>query len=100
MASQYTCPVSLSAFLGAAKPLMGELRPHGEGGPVIPIMLTPKEFSSGSYGWFLSAPGSMDVGGRGKAAAGPARAARTPGRAVPGPAKGGRRAGRAVRRGR
>ena len=64
MASQYTCPVSLSSFLASAKPLVGELRPHGEGGPVIPIMLTPKEFSSHSYGWFLSAPGTMDVGGQ------------------------------------
>ena len=48
MASQYTCPVSLSSFLASAKPLVGELRPHGEGGPGnAPLFCQPLETVAG-----------------------------------------------------
>lgn len=50
------CPVPLDLFLENAKPLKVVI---GDNAAVA----SPKEFSTGSYGWYTSVKGIVDIGG-------------------------------------
>ena len=56
MAAKTTCPVSRRDFKEKAKPIKVEL--NG-----IPMQAEVKEFSTGSFGWYLNGKTMIDVGG-------------------------------------
>lgn len=51
------CPVSRAEFRAGAKPIKVEI--NG-----IPMMAEVKEFSTGSFGWYLSGKTTIEVGGK------------------------------------
>lgn len=51
-----SCPVSRADFRTNAKPVKVEV--NG-----IPMMAEVKEFSTGSFGWYLSGKTTIDIGG-------------------------------------
>jgi len=51
-----SCPVDRVEFRGKAKPVRVEI--NG-----IPLMAEVKEFSTGSFGWYLNGKTTIDVGG-------------------------------------
>jgi hypothetical protein len=51
------CPVTRAEFRTGAKPLKVEI--NG-----IPMSAEVKEFSTGSFGWYLNGKASVDVGGK------------------------------------
>ena len=51
-----TCPISLSKFLGSAQPVRVEISGNG-------MMAEVKEFSTGSFGWYLNGKTVIDVAG-------------------------------------
>ncbi|MBI2895687.1 MAG: hypothetical protein HYY06_19170 [Deltaproteobacteria bacterium] len=52
-----TCPISRPDFLAKAEPLRIEV-----GG--VPLIAEPREFSTGSFGWYLSAKAPLTVDGK------------------------------------
>ena len=56
MPPKSTCPISRSQFRSAAKPVTVVI--NG-----IPLIAEVKEFSTGSFGWYLNGKTSIDVDG-------------------------------------
>lgn len=54
--SRTACPVTKEEFLASAKPLMVSV--NG-----VPMVASVKEFSSGSFGWYLNGKTAVDVNG-------------------------------------
>ncbi|HMP04068.1 MAG TPA: hypothetical protein PKD86_14690 [Gemmatales bacterium] len=50
-----TCPVTRAEFVGAAQPL--EVIING-----VPLMAEKKEFSTGSFGWYLNGKTTVKIG--------------------------------------
>lgn len=56
----YKCPVDRTKFAQSAKPIMVKAavpqEPNDDGttAPPVPVVVAPKEFSSGSLGWFAT----------------------------------------------
>jgi hypothetical protein len=50
------CPISRATFRQEAKPVVGQLN----GGQAT---LEPKEFSTGSLGWYYNGPVTVEIGG-------------------------------------
>jgi hypothetical protein len=57
MPSKTTCPISRSEFLAKAEPLKIEI-----GG--FPLVAEPREFSTGSFGWYVNGKSSLTVDGK------------------------------------
>jgi hypothetical protein len=57
MPPKTTCPISRADFLEKAKPLTIDL-----GG--FPVTAEPREFSTGSFGWYVNAKAPLEVDGK------------------------------------
>ena len=51
------CPVTRAEFRDGAKPLKVEI--NG-----VPLMAEVKEFSTGSFGWYLNGKTTVEIGGK------------------------------------
>ena len=56
MANKTTCPITRPAFLGHSKPL--EVTING-----VPHVVSTKEFSTGSFGWYMNGKQTVLVNG-------------------------------------
>ncbi len=56
MATKMSCPITRAAFKAAAKPLRVDLAG-------MAIMALPKDFTTGSYGYYAGGKVKLDVGG-------------------------------------
>ncbi len=59
MAVKTTCPISRADFLDKAKPLEITL-----GGSAAPLTAEPREFSTGSFGWYVNGKTTIEVDGK------------------------------------
>ena len=57
MPPKTTCPISRKDFLANAKPITIDL-----GG--YPVTAEPREFSTGSFGWYVNAKSPIEVDGK------------------------------------
>ncbi len=57
MASKTVCPISRADFLAKAQPIRVEL--NG-----FPMQADPREFSTGSFGWYVNGKASITVDGK------------------------------------
>ena len=51
------CPISRKDFLANAKPITIDLGGH-------PVTAEPREFSTGSFGWYVNAKAPIEVDGK------------------------------------
>jgi hypothetical protein len=58
------CPVSRQDFAGHAPKLVIAIREHGSSDVLAELVLDPKEFSTGSLGWYVSDKVDIPVNGR------------------------------------
>jgi hypothetical protein len=57
MPPKTTCPISREDFLAKAEPIKFEL--NG-----VPLIAEPREFSTGSFGWYLNSKAPVQVDGK------------------------------------
>ncbi|MBI3726343.1 hypothetical protein HY251_20650 [bacterium] len=57
MASKTVCPISRADFLSKAQPIKVELAG-------FPMQADPREFSTGSFGWYVNGKASIQVDGK------------------------------------
>lgn len=57
MASKTTCPISRADFLAKAQPVKIDI--NG-----FPMMAGPREFSTGSFGWYVNGKATITVDGK------------------------------------
>ena len=57
MPPKTTCPITRADFLAHAKPITIDLGGH-------PITAEPREFSTGSFGWYVNAKSPIKVDGK------------------------------------
>jgi hypothetical protein len=57
MPPKTTCPISRADFLAKAQPLTFELA-------CVPMTAEPREFSTGSFGWYLNTKAPVSIDGK------------------------------------
>jgi hypothetical protein len=60
--SKRVCNIGRSEFKVAAKPLVADIRAHGDGEKQASVVLSPKTFSTDSYGWYGNGKVTLVVG--------------------------------------
>jgi hypothetical protein len=58
------CPVSRQDFAAHATKLVVTIREHGSSDTIAELVLDPKEFSTGSLGWYSSEKVDIPIHGR------------------------------------
>jgi hypothetical protein len=58
------CNVTRDEFAKGARVLVADLRPHGDQERQASVMLTPKQFSTGSLGWYGNTKVSVLLDGK------------------------------------